>query len=292
MSRLSGRFVPIVAGLLILLAGIGFYVAVHKATHPEAVMEASSDIAAYTSVQSSQLKAVDVPEASVTSEDLTQAEYQSKYAKGKKALITTMEVLQGDVVDKRVIASGAQSSFDIVSPDERVIAVTSTPAGAAIGTISAGDVVDVSTNSAGGSSGGAGTTFAKVICISTSIIGCQGVLPPGVSLSVTSSGSSGPGSTSPVYVLLSVAAQDATALAGQQVNLALNPFCVVGSTATGVRPDQFVSARPNDSAQRCQAPANRDATTGGTSGVVTGTSESGTTSTSGTSGTATTTGTP
>lgn len=261
-SKLNKKVVPIAAAVLIILAGVGFYSAIQAATQPESVMVAVSNIPAFTNVQSSQLKAESVPKGSVTSEDLTQSEYQSEYIRSHKPLIVTMEILSGQRIDRRVIATSARSSFDIVSPDERVIAVTSSTAGAALGTINAGDVVDVSTSSNAGSSGGASTTFAKVICISTSVTGCAGVLPPGVSLTISSSGSSS--TTTPgqgqVYVLLSVAATDATALAGQNVNLALNPFCVVGSTAPGIRPDQFVSAIPN---VPCQAPANRDATLSG-----------------------------
>jgi hypothetical protein len=266
MNKGIKKLIPLIAGLFILFAGVAFYVAFQSARQLESVVVAKGNIAAYTLVSPSDISAVGVPKGSVTANDITWATYEKNYVKANKPLITTLQVLAGDRLDSREVAVDSQSSFDVVSADERVVAVTATIVGAGLGTINAGDVVDAQESSNGGTGGG-GTTFAKVICISASAAGCAGVLPPGVTLSVTGSSSSTTTSSSLVYVLLSVDANDAAAIAGQQVSLDLNPFCTFGSTASNVTPSQFVSARPNG--PKCQAPPGRDATTGGTGAVPT-----------------------
>jgi hypothetical protein len=266
MNKGVSKLIPIIAVIFILAAGGAFYAAFIRAQQLVSVVVAKQNIAAYTLVNGSEIGSVGVSKSSVTANNIKWSTYEQKYVHAHKPFITTLQVLAGDRLDSREVAPSGQSSFDVVSPDERVIAVTTSIVGAGLGTINAGDVVDVEENGGNGGSGGAGTTFAKVICIAASAAGCAGVLPPGVTLSVSSSGSSSTTSSNLVYVLLSVYTNDAAALAGQQVSLDLNPFCVFGSTASNVTPAQFVSARPKGPA--CQAPSNRDATTGGTGAVV------------------------
>src|SRR5690606_5480272 len=135
-------------------------------------------------------------------------------------------------IDKRYIPKEKNASFAVTLPDERIVAVTSTIAGAAIGTVQAGDVVTVSTSSSPLSGGEITSEYAKVLCITSTPSGCQGILPPTVSVNSVkldeSDGPSARGSGDKVIALLSVAEQDAQDLAGaSEATLTLNPFCRV-----------------------------------------------------------------
>lgn len=257
---LKKNFIPILAAGLILIAGAAFYVAIRSASDLTEVATAAENVPAYTVVRDDDIAWKEVPQGSIVEgQDLTREEYDETYTR-EEPLITTAQVLPGARFDVRSIADSSRESFSVVSPDERVVATTSTLSGAAIGTINAGDVVDVTQDSTGGTDA-AGTSFAKVICIASTLDGCSGVLPSG--LSVKPEGEDDPGDQSgPVYVLLAVQQDAAGEIAGRQVNLALNPFCKFGSVAEGLRPDQFYSAREG-AAEQCQAPGDRLATTGG-----------------------------
>jgi hypothetical protein len=218
----SNRLPIIVASILILVVGIGFYQAVVVAKDEQGVVVAKQDLAAYSFVDQAQIEFMPVPRGSIREEDVTEDEYNELY--GDEGMVLTAQVLAGQRVDEREVASGPQQSFSVVLPDERVVAASTTATGAAVGTVQAGDVVDVS--SEGGLEGtGPLIEFAKVICIASTPSGCQGVLPPGVDLSV--SGGSEEGSIS---LLLAVPRESATTIAGQNVTLALNPFCRVDRT--------------------------------------------------------------
>jgi len=229
----------IIGVVLILLAGIVAYRILANAQKNETIMVPNQNLPAYSFVDGSDLTATSVPANSVTTDDLTQT-YFNDNLKGQ--FVITSPILQNQRVDKRDIAATG-SSFAVVLPDERVVAVNSTITGAAVGTIQAGDVVDV----AGSSGDTSSSTFDKVLCIGSSAAACQGILPPGVNISVDSTSSSGN-----VTVLLAVPQMDAPQIAGQSVNLSLNPFCQIDSQG------YFVSPRGNEGRQfKCQAPADR-----------------------------------
>jgi hypothetical protein len=248
----------IAAALLIILAGVAFFVAIQKVQNQEAVVVAKGTIPAYTVITANDVIFQKVPVASVEPQDITQAEWNKMKADFQPTtttkqfgLVATAAALQGDRIDKREVADTNNDSFSIVSPDERVVAVTATLPGVAIGTIHAGDVVDASLNSGGGSGGDVTAQYAKVICVSASAAGCESVLPAGTALSVTGGNSTQTAnSSSQVYVLLSVDEADAPTIAGQQVNLVLNPFCGVNQNG------YFISTRTNIP---CQVPGDRDA---------------------------------
>lgn len=242
------KFNPLmVAGAILVFAiGIGFFITTQSFQKTTAIVEAKSTLSPFIAAQPNQLESVAVPQASVTANDLTWANYQANYVSKNAPLIPTMTVLDGDRLDQRLIAAAPQSSFATVLPDERVIAVTTSVPGAVLGVVQPGDVVDVQT-AGNGVNGSQGSQFAKVLCASGSAKGCEGVLPSGVALSGVSSSSSG-GQSNPVNVLLVVQKDDAAVLAGQSVTMSLNPFCAVGADG------HFVSLRKDEP---CQAPADR-----------------------------------
>lgn len=258
MSRIAKRskIVPVIIGLvLIAIAGIGFYRAYIGVQNLDNVMVAPEDMAAFTFVTKEDLEIKAVPESSITSDDLTEDEYDTNYVTDgvDEGTVLTDSILAGQRIDERQVAENAEQSFAVVLPDERVVAANTTVAGAALGTIRAGDVVDVSSGSGTvGTTGGGSSDYAKVICIATAASQCESVLPPGVRLGSGDSGgsSSDIGSDEAgVIVLLAVDAPDAISIAGQSVTLSLNPFCRVD------RSGYFVSTR--EGADGCSPPSER-----------------------------------
>lgn len=231
----TSKLPAIIVAVLILIVGIGFYQVVVLAKNETNVVTAAHDLPAYSFVSDPELEFTPVPKGSITENDLTEEEYRELYGDG--GMVLTAQVLAGQRIDKREVAEGPQESFSVVLPDERVVAATTTLTGAAVGTIQAGNVVDVSTE--GGLDGGIGVEFAKVICIANSATDCQGVLPPGVDLSAS-------GSSEGISLLLAVPREAADEVSGKQVTLALNPFCRVDRTG------HFVPTR-EDGAKECNA---------------------------------------
>lgn len=232
----NSRLPTIIVAILIIVVGIGFYQAVVLAKNEVNVVTAAHDLPAYSFVSDPELEFKPVPRGSVGDTDLTEEEYRERY--GDNGMVLTAQVLAGQRIDEREVATGPQESFSVVLPDERVVAATTTLAGAAVGTIQAGDVVDVSTD--GGLDGGADVQFSKVICIANSAAGCRGVLPPGVDLSAT-------GTSEGISLLLAVPSEAADSIAGKQVTLALNPFCRVDRTG------HFLPTREG-AEEQCAAP--------------------------------------
>jgi len=233
----SSKSPAVIAGILIIVISIGFYQAVVAAKAEKNVVTAKTDLPAYSFVSDADLEFTPVPKGSITENDITEDEYHELY--GENGLVLTERVLAGQRIDKREVAEGPQESFSVVLPDERVVAATTTLEGAAVGTIQAGDVVDVSSEG-GDMSGGGLVEFAKVICIANTPSGCAGVLPPGVDLSASGSGEN-------VIVLLAVPRDSAEAVSGRQVSMALNPFCRVD------RSGYFVATREGAEPE-CKAP--------------------------------------
>ena len=222
--RRSSKF-PLVAGVLLLVVVVaGFFMAYQSVKDEGTVVVAAKDLPAFRPVTDGDIEYRKVPRASITEHDLTQTEYEEQYGTDTP-FVPTAQVLAGNRIDDRNAAKNPKASFAIISPDERVVAVTATLSGAAVGTIRAGNIVDVTQAGSSASGGGAAANFAKVICISDKVDGCKNVIAPGLSVSAeTKEGNR----EEPVNVLLAVADEDAPALAGQAVALALNPFCEVG----------------------------------------------------------------
>lgn len=222
-----------------------FYSAWNSYFSTTQVVVAARNLSPYLAVDSSAITSTGVPTKSVTKYDLTWKTYQDNYVKKGVALIPLVQVLAGQRVETGAVATTPQASFSIVKPDERIVAVTTSSAGAALGAVAPGDVVDVQTANLGGTSAQS-SSFAKVLCISTAPGACNGVLP-GQKLDTGDSSSASTGSSS-VKVLLAVDANDAPSLAGATATLAVNPYCGVDQYGS------FISLRKD---APCQVPQNR-----------------------------------
>lgn len=237
--------VPLILGIIfVILAGIGAFLAISRAQNNGEIMVASEDIAAYSFVGPDQLKAQSVPKSSITGDDLTKAEFEDINSKA----VITGPFLAGQRIDQRYIVAGDGASFAGVLPDERVVAASASVTGAAVGTIQAGDVVDINVD--GGTSL---VDFAKVLCIATEPSGCRALLPGGVKLSVNdSSQEQGASQGESVLLLFAVPADLASEVSGKSVTLSLNPFCRVDTKG-------FFYSPQAQEGFRCQAPGGRDA---------------------------------
>lgn len=245
---MKNKIIIIFAGALILLAAVGYLAAFKKAQDQVSVMVASKNLPAFIVVQESDLTVAQIPAGALSPNDLSEADYQADYVAKKVPLIPTMPVLVDAQLDKRAIADKPQASFGIVLPDERVIAVTSSVSGAALGVIQPGNIVDVHT--AGSGSGDAFvSSFAKVLCISPDPNGCKGVLASGQSSTIGGDGNSKLANDGgPVKVLLVVDEGDAAQLAGEEVSLSLNTFCAVS-------PEGYFASTRED--MPCKVPTGR-----------------------------------
>jgi hypothetical protein len=252
MGRRVKNIPLIIAVILIIAAGVGFYTILQNSTNSVRIAVAKEDLAAYTFVDEGSFDFKAVPKGAVTDNVLTQADYEALYKSDgeDKGTTLTYPFLQGQWILEEGLSTEPEQSFAVVRPDERVIAATTTDVGAALFTIRAGDVVDVA--SSGGSLGGA--NFVKVICISTTS-NCQNVLPAAEGVSGGSSSVPGSGGGSGgVQLLLAVPASSASSIAGQSISLTLNPFCGVD------RQGYFTSRTTADSTRRaCDFPSGRDA---------------------------------
>lgn len=178
------RFTVFFALLAVAISGFAFYSALTGAQNQQAIMVAKADVPAYTLIQKGQMVEKGVSKSSITKNDLTAKEYQELFVKPNKPLVTTARFLADQRIDKRQVVQSGQGSFAMVAPDERVVAVSTTISGAAIGTINSGDVVDVGSSGSSSVAGGGSADFAKVLCIASTVAGCRGVLPAGVKLSI------------------------------------------------------------------------------------------------------------
>jgi len=248
MSDKTSKFPLIIGVVFILLAAVGAWWAISQAQNNGEVMVAKSNISAYSFVSDAELEALSVPLSSITGDDLTKKEFEDM---NSKAVISN-PVLSGQRIDKRYVLSAENASFAAVLPDERIVAANSSVTGAAIGTIQAGDVVDVTVDG-----GALSSPFSKVLCIATEPSGCSAILPAGVDINADDSGDSGSSSSGDqsVLLLLAVPTDEASAISGQSVTLALNPFCRVDNNG------YFFSPRAAAAGEAfvCEPPDNRDA---------------------------------
>jgi len=238
------------AAVMIVVAGILVVAFLSAASKTTAVMTASADLSPYLSARSGQLAVTNVPAKSVTSDDLTQAEYQSEYVAQNLSVVPLLTILSGQRIDKRAVALVPEQSFAVVLPDEAVVAVNSSLSGALNGGIKAGDIVDVILNSNSGGSGAAPeSNFAKVLCVGTTLADCAGVTPTAAKFTKTKVTDS-TATSGPIKVLLAMNKDDAPQFAGQPVAFSLNPLCAFDANGF------FVSTRPGK-AMACTPPATR-----------------------------------
>lgn len=228
MNPSKTKTLPLIAGILLcLVAAVAFFLAFTNSRSQSNIMVAKDNISAFSYVDSSNVEASAVADSSITDNDLTEEEFQDL---GEKFAVTD-SFLAGQRIDSRAIAEET-SSFGVVLPDERVVAVTSTLAGISGGLIKAGDIVDV--QSGGSSSDGAGDTvsgFAKVLCVALDPNECQGVIPDGVSVP---RGDQQTGEQ--ILVILATQQDEAGLISGKEVTLSLNPFCRVDSRGYFISP--------------------------------------------------------
>ncbi len=240
----SAKNLPIIiAAILIVVAGVIFFMAIIGVQQLVPVMVPKSDTGAYAILRPSDLTTVDVPKKAVEDQPgiLTEDEYNKQYNQqgNKKTLITTARLFKDEPISQNRIAATASQSYAAVLPDERVVSVTTTMPGSVLGTIQPGDVVDVSGS---GSSDSTSTSDAKVLCISSKSDGCASVLPPSVEVTASaesSSASSSQNGAQSVYLILAVPTADAGSLAGGSVVLSLNTYCAFDASG------KFIDAREN-----------------------------------------------
>jgi hypothetical protein len=249
MNSNKSKFPIIIAVAVILAAGIFSFILLRGIQDNVNVVVPKEDLAAYSFVGESDVDFVGVPKASVTEYDLTEDEFQNEY---EGEVVISAPVLSQQRIDNRYIAADS-ASFAVVLPDERIVAATSSVAGAAVGTIQAGDVVDINAGGGLSVSEGGSSQYAKVLCIATQPSGCSAVLPPGVNINANDNDETTGVTQAPVIVLLATVAADASAISGQEVTLALNPFCRVDKEG------YFTSPREGTGDNRfmCRAPADR-----------------------------------
>jgi hypothetical protein len=243
----SRYFLPAIAGFLIIIAGVAFYQMQRAAANEAPVVVASGNIEPYSIVKGDQVRKAMVAESSITREDLEWSEYEDQYLARDRPLVVTQQVLSGQRLDERVIARDGKESFAVVSPDERVVGVSTEIPGAVLGKIHVGDVVDATAEGSGASEG-AVAKFAKVLCISLEPNGCH-VRTGGVG----GAGSDDPttGGGRPVKMLLAVEENVAGAIAGGEVTVSLNPFCRIAVNAEGnIEPGDFLGEQCLVSSER------------------------------------------
>lgn len=232
----------LVAAAFIIAAGIGFYLAMSSVQDLTSVMVAKAApisgergcLQPFTFLNDSNLTVVQVPKGSVNAWDLTQDQYDAQYrnVKGHRLMLIA-RVCNGQRIDTQEDATAnVSSSLAVAQPGEEVVAVTSTLPAAVMGLIQPGDVINVQGDSG---SGGTNVPDAKVLCISGQANGCNYVMPPGQSVSANGSGS-GTGKTGsevyrtlPVFMVLAVPSSDAAQIAGTDVAVALDPYCIVNT---------------------------------------------------------------
>jgi hypothetical protein len=246
----------IIAILMIAIAGIGFFSAFKKVKDEVNVMVAKEQLAPFIAAPKGSVVPLGVPRASVRDTDLTEAEYKEIYAAYIKnpddptarLLIPTMVILQGQRIDERALASEAVRSFTPVLADERVIAVTATASGAVFGLSDPGSLVDITLQTGVGSTQSSApvSTFAKVICVSSKVSDCQGVIPVEVPVGESKERSR----EADVKLLLAVAEEDALIFSGKKVDMSLNTLC---------RFDEYGYFRSRRQDLKCAVPADRDA---------------------------------
>lgn len=225
MQKSKTKTFPLIIGVIICaIAAIAFFFAFVGVKNETNIMTAKENLPSFTNVTSAELEVTPVSQSSVTDTDLTEDEFKDEY-NGEFAI--TSSFLAGQRIDTRRIPEDSNASFGIVLPDERVVAVTSSLAGVAGALVTAGDVVDTQITDQGGGGNTIASTGDKVLCIAVTASDCQNVIPDGVSIPEDDSQSSG---QEDVIVILAVPEGDAGTLAGQPVNLALNPFCTVDTS--------------------------------------------------------------
>lgn len=239
---------PLISAIVLIgIAAFGFFTIIRGISNSEEVMVAAATLEAYTYISQDDLETKEVPQAAVSDDVLTRAEYEELFfdEEGRDlGTVLTYPFLEGQWIVEGGLSKDPQNTFAVVLPDERVAAVTASATGAGLGTIRPGDVVTVSRE---GSSQESGTVieYSKVLCITTKANGCTDVLPGG-SGSPGSSGGAGEGS---YYILLAVPADLAPRISGSSVALTQDPFCRVGPEG------QFIG-------DDCDPPSDRDASSG------------------------------
>lgn len=234
----------LVAIVLIGVAGVGFYSIIQSVRNDVKVLTAKTALAAYTPVSKASFEVIEVPQAAIegNSNILTEENFDKLFPTGVARVIYPF--VQGQWILASGLAADDGTTLAAVLPGERVVGATSTYPGASLGAIKAGDVVNVTAGSEGGSA-----QNAKVLCITTVPSSCSNIVDPSAAL-VTPTASSSQASTASdaggIFLLLAVAETDADAIAGTQVSLVLNPFCRIDKSG------YLVSSGNTEGGQGCK----------------------------------------
>lgn len=175
-------------------------------------------------------------------------------------LFSTQTLPKGKIFYADNLTNNSDAGCAIVSPDERVIAVTTTLPGGVAGAVRSGSVVDVSTP---GSELGGSATYSKVLAVGSTegingdICGVPASAPPG--------DGNNPGRSDGVIMALAVEAAQAQGISGQEVVITLNPFCTVkptkryGGIIVPVSPEAAAGCAPSSSRIAGRQPVVEDA---------------------------------
>lgn len=242
MSRNSSRLnITAVIGIVVVVLAAILMGAVIVASKPstQVVYVPKTDIPAFRTLSiDNDLAQKEVTKDGVFANALTPAAVEEMTKDGKD--IYTIAPLVKDIpVFRSQVETDPVKALQIVSADEQVVGVTTSSAGSVAGTLRAGDVVDVVTDSNGGSQV---YPFAKVIGFGTIKDAGRGVA--GVEKPVEGS------DDGDLQVILAVAKADAPSVAGQEVSLTKRPYCQVDAAGQITAVDAAL-------ADACDIPAER-----------------------------------
>lgn len=265
MKRIKN--LPLVISIVLIgVAGFGFFSIIQGLRNDVTILVAKDNMSAFTYVYKSDFNTLDVPEAVITPQMLTEAEYDDLYVKdetGDDGTVLTYPFLKEQWIIEAGISKDPEGTFAVVLPDERVASVTTSVTGAGLGTINSGDVVTVSSADDGYGTSFADVEYAKVLCITTQSNGCAKVLPSGTDVKddspISSSGQEGP-----FFLLLAVPRAVAAGISGKEVALTQDPFCRVGAKGQfiGSKCDAKQTNRDAAAELRSQAETGTTGTTG------------------------------
>jgi hypothetical protein len=232
-----------------LLAAVGFAVVMVQLQPEEVeVVVPTRNIAAFEPIDTkTDFEVIKVRKGNVKELDVNVAtvEWLNDYVKKEEGgiLFSTISLFpEMASIDNRYLRNKVDGTLALVnSVDERPVSVSLDPVGSGSGSVKAGDVVTVVPSSVV-DGGNVAIPNVKVIAI-----GPAGNIAAGLQGNTTAEGGGA------LAALLAVPADAADSLVGTQVNLVLNPFCVIDEDGNII-----ASEREGADKADCGAPAAED----------------------------------
>jgi hypothetical protein len=268
----------LIALVLIGVAGFGFFSIIQSLRNDVTILVAKDNLAAYTYVEKGKdFNTLDVPEAVVTADMLTEEEYNSLFVDENgddRGTVLTYPFLRDQWIIEQGLSKEPENTFAVVLPDERVASVTTNVTGAGLGTIKPGDVVTVSGSDSGFGDSFPAVDFAKVLCITTQPDGCSNVLPSDGAETNQDSAVSQTSQEGPFFLLLAVPKNVASSVSGKEVALTQDPFCRVGPKGMFIGDNCDAKSSGRDAASELRQEDRQSGVTGATGATgVTGPAE-------------------